>query len=102
MGRSCINEYGVFQNLDNKEINDILQSYIQTSEGIEEVKRKAWDILRSEQADNNTLLDIKDKLSALKLIKECNESQFALFKDGPSVLNMKKLEERMEEIIGSK
>ena len=45
---------------------------------------------------------LKINYLALRLIKECNESQFVLFKDGPSVLNMKKLEERVEEIIGSK
>jgi hypothetical protein len=37
---------------------------------------------------------LKDKLSILKLIKECEEGKFALFKDGPSILNVKSLEER--------
>jgi hypothetical protein len=79
--------------------SDLAHNYRQCIEGIEVVKRKVWDILRSEQADT---LDIKDKLYALKLIKECNESQFALFKDGPSVLTMKSLEERVDKIIESK
>ena len=79
--------------------SDLAHSYKMCIDGIDEVKRKAWDILL--QNENETI-DIKDKLSTLKLIKECNESQFSLFKDGPSVLNMKKLEERVEEIIGYK
>jgi hypothetical protein len=35
----------------------------------------------------------KDKLLALKIIKECNEVKFALFKEGPSIMNIKSLEE---------
>jgi hypothetical protein len=34
----------------------------------------------------------------LKLAKECDEVKFALFKEGPSVLNVKALEERLNKI----
>jgi hypothetical protein len=40
----------------------------------------------------------KDKLLVLKLIKEYYEGKFALFKDGPSVMNVKSLEERLSKI----
>jgi hypothetical protein len=33
----------------------------------------------------------KDKLLALKLAKECDETKFALFKGGPSIMNIKSL-----------
>jgi hypothetical protein len=46
---------------------------------------------------NNSLSE-KDKLSALKLIKECDEAKFSLFKDGPSIMSMKSLEERLNKI----
>ena len=46
---------------------------------------------------NNSLIE-KDKLSALKVIKECNEAKFSLFKDGPSVMNLKSLEERLNKV----
>src|SRR5215211_6639092 len=72
--------------------SDLAYYYKQCLNGIEEAKRKAWEIFR-----NNSLSE-KDKLSALKIIKECDESKFALFKDGPSVLNVKSLEERMNKI----
>jgi IS30 family transposase len=76
--------------------SDLAHCYKQCINGIEETKRQVWDMIRT------GMLTPKDKLLALRLVKECNESQFSLFKDEPSMLNMKKLEERVEEIIGSK
>src|SRR6266516_2112660 len=72
--------------------SDLAFYYKQCIDGIEEVKRKAWEILR-----NNSLIE-KDRLSTLKVIKECNEAKFSLFKDGPSVMNLKSLEERLNKI----
>ena len=72
--------------------SDLAYYYKQCIDGIEEVKRKAWEMFR-----NNTLSE-KDKLLALKLVKECDESKFSLFKDGPSVMNVKSLEERLNKI----
>jgi hypothetical protein len=40
----------------------------------------------------------KDKLLALKLIMECNEAKFALFKEGPAIMQVTSLEERLEKI----
>jgi hypothetical protein len=34
----------------------------------------------------------------LKLAKECDEGKFALFKDGPSIMNLKSLDERLNKI----
>src|SRR5215213_1678193 len=72
--------------------SDLAYYYKQCIDGIAEVKRKAWEMFR------NNSLNEKDKLLALKLIKECDESKFALFKDGPSVMNVKSLEERLNKI----
>jgi Trp operon repressor len=72
--------------------SDLAYYYKQCINGIEEVKRKAWEMFR-----NNSLSE-KDKLSALKLIKECDEAKFSLFKDGPSIMSMKSLEERLNKI----
>jgi hypothetical protein len=63
-------------------------------DGIEEVKRKAWEAYRS----NDASLKPKDKLVALKLIKECDEAKFTLFKEGPSIMSLKALEERLNKI----
>ena len=44
------------------------------------------------------LLTLREKLLILKLIKECEEGKFTLFKDGPSIMNVKSLEERINKI----
>jgi hypothetical protein len=72
--------------------SDLAYCYKSCLDGIEEVKKQAWELLRHES------LNPKDKLLALKLIKECNESRFALFKDGPSVMNVQLLEDRIKSI----
>jgi hypothetical protein len=51
--------------------------------------------------DDNESLKLKDKLLALKLVKECDEAKFALFKDGPSIMNLKSLEDRLNKIESS-
>jgi DNA-binding transcriptional ArsR family regulator len=76
--------------------SDLAYYYKQCIDGIEEVRRKAWEAYKSN--DSSSSLKPKDKLLALKLAKECNESKFALFKDGPSVMNLKSLEERLNKI----
>jgi IS30 family transposase len=85
--------------------SDLAFYYKQCIDGIEEVKRKVWEMLRksndnsNENNNNNdSSLTEKDKLSALKLIKECNEAKFSLFKDGPSVMNLNSLAERLTVI----
>ena len=81
--------------------SDLAYQYQQCINGIEEVRRKAWELLRDdeeEQEEEQRLLTLKDKLSILKLIKECEEGKFALFKEGPSILNVKSLEERIHQI----
>ena len=54
--------------------SDLAYCYKQCIDGVEEVKRKTWFIFRNE------LQNPKDKLLALKLIKECNEAKFTLFR----------------------
>jgi DNA-binding transcriptional ArsR family regulator len=81
--------------------SDLAYHYKQCINGIEEVRRKAWEMLRDDVADDDeqpSSLTPKDKLLALKLIKECDEGKFALFKDGPSIMNVKSLEERINKI----
>jgi DNA-binding transcriptional ArsR family regulator len=75
--------------------SDLAYYYKQCINGIDEVRRKVWEMLRE---DNEKPLTPKDKLLALKLIKECDEGKFALFKDGPSIMNVKSLEERLSKI----
>jgi hypothetical protein len=68
--------------------------YYKTSiDGVEEVNKKAWELYHDSSGS-----DKKSKLLALKLAKECNEAIFTLFSQGPSVLNMKSLEERLNKL----
>jgi hypothetical protein len=73
----------------------------QTSiEGIRNFK-ECWNIYTTE--NNNDNINNKDitwfhKIAALKLAKECNEASFRLTADGPSVMYVKLLEERLERI----
>jgi IS30 family transposase len=78
--------------------SDLAYHYQQCINGIEQVRRKAWELLRDDEEEQQQSLTLKDKLSILKLIKECEEGKFALFKDGPSILNVKSLEERIHQI----
>lgn len=83
--------------LSNRFIFDLAKSdlafyYLQSIEGIEQVKKNAWIIFKDQS------LTPRDRLYALKLVKECNESTFALFKDGPSIMNVQTLENRLMQI----
>jgi hypothetical protein len=71
--------------------SDLSYYYKQCIDGIEEVRRKGWDIFKKHNA-----LTPRDKLLALKVIRECNEAKFALFKEGPSIMHIKSLEETLE------
>jgi hypothetical protein len=41
----------------------------------------------------------KEKIAALRLLKECNEAKFALMEKGPSVLSVKTMEEKLKLAI---
>jgi len=56
--------------------SDLVYYYKQCIDGIEEVRRKGWEIFKGQ---NNGNLTPKDKLLALKVIREYNEAKFALF-----------------------
>jgi hypothetical protein len=73
--------------------SDLAYYYKQCLDGIEEVKKKGWDIFNG---INN--LTTRDKLLALKLIMECNEAKFALFKEEPAIMQVKSMEERLANI----
>jgi predicted transcriptional regulator len=72
--------------------SDLSYYYKQSIDGIEEAKKEAWRIHK----DNNT--SFREKLAALKLIIEGNEARFKLLSEGPSVLAMKSLEDRLNKI----
>ena len=64
---------------------------------MEEAKRKAW-IIFNRLTISSSPGAIKDSLLALKLTVDCNEAQFSLFKKGPAIMQIKRLEERLAHI----
>jgi len=72
--------------------SDLAYYYKQSIDGIEEAKKQAWGIC------NNYNTSTKEKLAALRLIIESNEARFKLLSEGPSVLAIKSLEERLNKI----
>jgi hypothetical protein len=72
---------------------DLAYHYKQGINGIQEVKKRVWFML-----DSNKLQNPKDQIPALKLAKECDEAIFTLFSQGPSIMNIKALEERLNKV----
>lgn len=60
-------------------------------EGINDVVKECYKIYQSD----DSRINMHHKLGALKLIKECHESKFRLLDEGPSVLAMRQLQERL-------
>ena len=60
-----------------------------------EIQQKCWAIF------NDDCISQKDKLLALKIIKETCESKFSLIEKGPSVMALNSLQERVEQIESS-
>lgn len=88
----------VLKQLSQRFVYDLAKSdlafyYKQCLVDIEEAKRRAWEIF-----NKSTGLSTRDKLLALKLIVDCNESKFALFKEGPAIMQVKSMEERLLNI----
>ena len=81
------------QNYSNSLAKETLPFMYQTSiEGIHDVIKQCWTIYQSE---DNPRVNMYQKLSTLELIKECNEAVFHLVDEGPSVMYLKQLQERL-------
>jgi hypothetical protein len=65
--------------------------YKQCIDGIDEVKRNANHLLA--MASNP-----RDNLLSLKIIIECEQAKFSMIKEGPAVLALKALEEKVEKV----
>lgn len=87
----------------SKESNNNLKSLVKETlpflyqsslEGIRNVLNECWNIYQSD----NESISYLHKLNSLKLAKECNESLFKLVAEGPCLVYLKELEERLEKI----
>jgi hypothetical protein len=65
---------------------------------MDEIRREAWSLYKYGDWSEGVHLTVKEKIAALKLLKECNEAKFALLEKGPSVPNAKGMEEKLDSI----
>jgi IS30 family transposase len=72
--------------------SDIAYYYKQSIDGIEEAKKESWKIY------NDDTVPIREKLMALKLVIQSNEAGFKLLSEGPNVLAIKTLEDRLSKM----
>jgi hypothetical protein len=68
--------------------------YMQNMDGIKQVLKECWNIYESTDKSINYF----QRLAALKLAKECNEAQFKLLSEGPSILYVQTLEDKLSQI----
>jgi hypothetical protein len=90
---------GQSQNYLNSLAKETLPFMYQTSiEGIRNVLKECWSIYTLDNHINDKGLTWFHKIAALKLAKECNEALFKLTAEGPSIMYVKILEERLERV----
>jgi hypothetical protein len=77
---------------------DLVYYYKQCIDGMDEIRREAWSLYKYGDWSQGVHLSVKEKIAALKLLKECNEAKFALLEKGPAVLNLKAMEEKLDNI----
>jgi hypothetical protein len=65
---------------------------------MDEIKKEAWSPYKYGDWGEGNHLTVKEKLAALRLLEECNEAKFALLEKGHSVLNIKGMEQKLEDI----
>ena len=110
-GYEIANELGVDASTVSRDIHYLIaqsHSYLSTLakealpfmyetsiEGIRNVLKECWNIYTIESNKDITWFH---KIAALKLAKECNEALFKLTAEGPSIMYVKLLEERLARI----
>jgi IS30 family transposase len=72
--------------------SDLAYYFKKSLDGIEEAKRESWKIFYNDK----TLT--RDKLLALKLVITSEESRFRLLTEGPGIMAVKSLNERVSRI----
>ncbi|MGA9935479.1 MAG: hypothetical protein WBP83_10195, partial [Nitrososphaeraceae archaeon] len=65
---------------------------------MDEIRREVWSLYKYGDWGQGVYLTVKEELAALRLLEECNKAKFALLEKGPSVLNVKVMAEKLEEI----
>ena len=74
--------------------SDLGYYFRQSLTGLESANKEAWLIFQNDSTP------VREKLLALKLCIQSDEAKFRLLTEGPSVLAMKSLEDRLNRIEG--
>jgi len=74
--------------------SDLAYYYKQSLDGIEEAKKETWKIYNDEAVAD------REKLLALRLIMQADETRFKLLSEGPALLAIKSLDDRLNRIEG--
>lgn len=81
----------------NSLVKETLPFMYQTSlEGLRNVLKESWKIYNNDEKNED--LTWTHRLKALEITKSCYESMFKLVSEGPSLIYLKSLEERVEKI----
>jgi hypothetical protein len=76
--------------------SDLAFYYKKSLDGIESAKKEAWKIY------NDETVSVKEKLLALKIIMDSDVLSFKLLSEGPGLLAVKSLEDRINRIEGNR
>ncbi len=73
--------------------SDLAFQFHQSIRGVDEVKRKLWDLVYSDQSAT------KDKLMAYRLIMVAEETRIRLLERGPIVMGVQTAEQKLKKIL---
>ena len=76
---------------------DLAYYYKSCLDIIDQVKREAWRIYNSID-EKDSSIPIRDKLAPLSLIKECSVDGYKLLSEGPAIMAVKALEDRLDRL----
>jgi transposase len=76
--------------------SDLAYYYKQCLDTIHEAERIIWETYWNKE--HYTVAERKERLQLAKTIIESVQARFSMFKDGPSVMSIKSMEERLEDI----
>jgi hypothetical protein len=102
---TVIRDIQYLSNQSSNQLNSLAKETLpfmyQTSiEEIKNVLNECWKIYNKD-VENGEGITWLNRLNALKLAKECNESLFKLVSEGPSLAYVRALEERLEKMENS-
>jgi IS30 family transposase len=73
--------------------SDLAFQYHQSIRGVDEVKRRLWDLILSEQSTT------KEKIMAYRLIMVAEETRFRILEKGPIVMGIQTAEQKLKRIL---